>query len=225
MEQQLLEAKLRTKKGKVYSRKLRKEGLIPAVLYGGSKDPLPVEVNIRDLERIFLSGEGSNIIINLQFSNVNGNPVEAVLIKDFQQDPVTSAFLHVDFLRVSLKEKITAHVPLVLVGEAPGVKETGILEHFLRELTIRCLPLEIPRHIEVDVSQLKIGESIHARDLKVPKGIEVLSDPDQVVVTIGVPSKLEVEEVVAAPTVTEPEVIGKGKEEEVVKEEEKEAEK
>jgi len=214
MEQQLLEAKLRTKKGKVYSRKLRKEGLIPAVLYGGKKESLPVEVNVRDLEKIFLTGEGSNVIINLQLSNVNGNPVETVLIKDFQQDPITRAFLHVDFLRVSLREKITAHVPLVLVGEAPGVKEAGILEHFLRELTIRCLPLEIPHHIEVNVSQLIIGESIHVRDLKIPEGIEVLSDPDQVVVTIGVPSKLEAEEVVAAPTVTEPEVISKGKEEE-----------
>jgi large subunit ribosomal protein L25 len=214
-----VEAKLRTRTGSADSRRLRRQGMIPATVYGDKKDPLSVAVDAKQLTLILRSDSGHNTIFKLQPPDQDA---AIVMIKDWQIDPVKGKLMHADFYRISLTDKQRVSVPLELVGEPEGVKlDGGILDHPLREIELECLPADIPESIEIDVSALKVGDHIMARDIKVADNIRILTNPDQVIAAV-LASRVE-EEVVAAPLETEtaePEVIKKGKTEEKEKEKE-----
>ncbi len=209
MERVSLEAEIREKTGKGPSGRLRKTGYIPAILYGGKEKPQPLIVNTRDLERALSTEAGENVIISLK---VGERDFRTVIVKDLQTDPVRGDLLHVDLYQISLKEKLKASVPIVVWGEAQGVKEGGILEHRLREVEVECLPTEIPESIPIDIGDLRIGDSLHVKDLRVFGDIKILANGEEPVVSIVPPMA----EVVAPPTpeevVAEPGVSGEKKE-------------
>lgn len=210
MEMVELKASVRPQTGKKGARDCRKKGLLPGILYGQSDLTTPVAVNPKELDRVLHTHAGGNVIIKLSVEERGGEPV-TVVVKELQVDDIRGTMRHVDFCHISLDEKIRTTVPFKVVGEAPGVKMGGILEHILWELEIESLPLEIPDHIEVDVNGLNIGDSIAVSELKVPEGVAVLTDWDVAVVAVSAP---RVEEVVeAAPAAeevegAEPEVVG-----------------
>jgi len=201
-----VEASLRKKTGSAESRRLRRDGLIPAIIYGDKKDSVSVSVNTKQITMILRSESGHNTIFKLQ---TPGHDVDTVMIKEWDIHPVTGKLAHADLYRISLTEKQRINVPVLLVGESAGVKVGGgTLEHHLRELQVECLPMDIPEHIDIDISDLKIGDHIMVRDVKVSDNIRLMDSGDQVVVALLAPR----EEVAVAETVAEPEVIKKGKE-------------
>ena len=208
MERIELEASLRQERGKNESRRLRVKGFIPSVLYGGKEEVVSLSVKEKELKKVL--GKGENIVVYLKVDNSEPKPA---IIKDFQLNPVTGKLAHTDFYRISLKEKIEVEVPFKIFGESPGIRDGGILEYHLRTLRIKCLPTEIPQKIDVDISTLTIGDSLHIFDLKIPESIEVMADKEEVILTVSAPSELKVEEVVAAEP-TQPEVIGEKEREE-----------
>jgi len=197
--------------GKGGARKARAAGSIPGVLYGHGEAPIPVAVGARDFDLALRSHKGGNPIVNLAVSGAEFT----ALIRDVQYDPVTHGILHLDFQHISLTETIEVRVNVHLEGVPVGVKDGGgILEHILRDLEVRCLPTAIPAFIDVDVTALNIGDSIHVRDLNVT-GITILTDRDTTIATVVPPTVMEekpAEEAVVA--VAEPEVIAKGKKDE-----------
>jgi large subunit ribosomal protein L25 len=223
----VLEATTRTRFGKNEAGRLRREGRVPSVLYGGvtgeggTPEALPISVDPKALLRILHSQSGANTIITLAL----GGESPKVMLKEFQLDPVSRHLLHADFYRVAMDKPITVTVPIVLRGEAPGVKQQGGLLDFVhREIEIECLPADIPEHIDVDVSELMLNQSIRLRDIVGTMKWTPISDADLMLVHV-VAQKAEAEPVAAegetAATPAEPEVIKKGK---VDKEEEGEAE-
>ena len=204
MEQIPLEAKVRTQTGKGAVRKLRRQGRIPAILYGGEGGSVPLEVEEREFETLRAAAAGQNVITNLKLDGKSGESV--ALVKDIQHHPVTERILHIDFCRISLKEKLTVAVPIAVVGESDGVKQGGIVEHLLWEVDVECLPTQIPEKIEVDITTLNIGDTIHIRDLKEEEGIKILTDAEKTVLSV-VPPAVVKEEVVEEEA-AEPEVVG-----------------
>jgi large subunit ribosomal protein L25 len=199
--------------GKGGARKARAAGHIPGVVYGHGDTPMAVQVASREFEIAMRKHEGGNAIVNLA---VNGGEVTA-LIRAVQYDPITHNVLHLDFQHISLTEEVEVEVSVHLTGTAVGVKDGGgILETILRQVKVRCLPTAIPPHIDLDVSALNVGDSLHVRDISAA-GITILSDPDAPVAAVVAPT---VEEAPAAATpvegaaAAEPEVIAKGKKEE-----------
>ena len=179
-------------------RSLRRQGIIPAHLYGRSTDSLALQASTPSVTTL-LRTAGANAIISLQ---INGEPEpRPVVLRGVQRHPVTDELLHVDFFQISLTERLRADVPLVLIGEAPAVQVFGgVLLQGLDHISIEALPTEIPSHIDVDVSGLDVLDSaVHVRDLVIPEGAELLTDPDQVAAKVEAP-RLVVEEEVAAPT-------------------------
>lgn len=171
---------------------LRKEGLIPAVLYGPKTKPVPLQVDLKELKKVYKEAGGSSLI-----SLKIGKKTKKVLIHDVQQHPLTDEFVHVDFYEPLLKEKIEATIPLVFEGTAPAVKELGgTLFENISEVEVKGLPQELPREIKVNIESLKTFEdSIHIRDIKVKEGIEILKDPEEVVASVVPPREEEKEEV------------------------------
>jgi large subunit ribosomal protein L25 len=221
MEQLQLQALLRTETGKGFARKLRKKGFVPAIVYGGKENKNTL-IQLDTKEAIKVLKKGENVIINLEIIQDDSKEVRTVMVKEHQVHPVNHKLLHVDFMEISLTEKISTMVPIELVGESPGVKQGGILEQMLWELEIECLPTQIPDKIMVDISNLDLGGVIHVSDIKVDEGIDVLNEPDQTVVSLSAPVAVEEEEEEAAPEeeAAEPELIReKGKEEEEEEEE------
>lgn len=198
--------------GKGYSKRIRKEGRIPAILYGNKLAPIPLEVDTKVFHKVLKTGAGSNVILSLKIAGLKKDNEHTAIIKDIQQDPVDDAFSHVDFNAISLTEKIRVNIPIHAKGEAPGLKEGGVLEHVHREIEVECLPTEIPEKFEVSVDKLNIGDSLHISDLTFPEGVVCMLEPGEPILTVLAPMKEEV----AAPVeeaVKEPEVIGKKKEE------------
>jgi large subunit ribosomal protein L25 len=223
----VLEATPRTRFGKNEAGRLRREGKVPSVLYGGASgegakpEAKPILVDPKALLRILHSESGANTLITLKIEGESPR----VMLKEFQLDPITHSLLHADFYRVALDKAITVTVPIVLRGEAPGVKQQGGLLDFVhREVEIECLPADIPQGIDVDVSNLMLGQSIRLRDIADSLKWKPVSEPELMLVHV-VAQKAEAEpaaaETEAAATPAEPEVIKKGKAE---KDEEAEAE-
>ncbi len=197
-----LSARSRQSLLKSYTKKLRREGKIPATVYGKDFESKPIEIEAEELEQILKSPGGRLALIDLKIDG-KSSKAHPVLIQEIQRNPITKKIIHVDFHRVSLNEPVHASVPLVLVGEAPGQKQGGILEQFTRELEVKALPEHIPPHIDVDVSKLALGESIHVGDLTLQADIEVLGPPpDIVVATVRMPA-VRVEEVAPVPEAAE----------------------
>ncbi|MFN8587908.1 MAG: 50S ribosomal protein L25/general stress protein Ctc [Candidatus Eisenbacteria bacterium] len=203
--------------GKGGARKARAAGQLPGVVYGHGEEPVAVAVDYREFMTQMRKHKGGNPIVNL---NLGGNEVTA-LVRDAQIDPISQAVLHVDFQHISLTEKVTVEVPVHAVGLALGVKDGGgILEMITRTVEIRCLPTAIPASIDVDVTALNVGQSLHVSDVKV-EGIEILSDPETTLILVAAPT-VEAETPAEGAASSEPEVVGaKGKKEEAGEEKKK----
>lgn len=210
MEQTRLEAEIREGKGKGQARAIRRSGMIPGIIYGHKQTPLMIKLQPRDIKRLFRSG-GENVLVNM---DIKGAGTETVMLKETQIDPLTRSIMHVDFVRVSLEERITTHVPISLVGTSPGVKEGGILEFLLRELSVECQVGKIPEHIEIDISSLKIGDQIRVGDIKLNEDMTIHDDPATTVVVIATPTVLKEPTEEAITEEKEPEVITERRREE-----------
>ena len=181
MEQKILSVVERTEFKKGPAKKLRSEGLIPAVVYGHT-DPLHIAVDAREFAKKF-KVVTENTIITLKM----GDKEIEVLVKDIDEDIVTETVKHIDFYEFEKGKTLKTHVPVHLVGNAIGAKEGGILEHKLHELEIECLPKDLPEAIELDVSALAMGDSIHVGDLNIAEGVSVHQDKSQTVVVVSAP--------------------------------------
>jgi large subunit ribosomal protein L25 len=192
--------------------RLRREGLVPGVVYGKELEPLAVAVPSRELVKLLHSKAGEHALVTLRLED--GKTWEKpALVKSVQHDPVDGRVIHVDFHAIVLTERIKVKVPVVLKGEPVGVKqEGGILEHFLREIEVECLPTEIPASVEFEVGALKIGDTVHVSDLVAPRNGKITSDPAGVIASVQEP-KAEKPEEAGAAAVTEPEIIREKKEE------------
>jgi len=208
----VLDAKKRTESGKSVARKMRQDGIIPAVLYGSGRDPEPLSITRIDFEKTLSQVHGTTVIkIKI------GSKTSRVLIQEVQRHPTRSNILHVDFLEVTKGEKLTVKPPIVLVGIPDGVRnQGGVLDQILRELEIKVLPKDLPDRIEVNVDELTVGDSLHVKDVTVDNA-EILVDPDATICTVVAPrieaepeAEVEVEEDEAG----EPELIRKPKDEE-----------
>ncbi len=233
----ILEATARDSFGKNEARRTRRDGRVPAVVYGatsegGSRDATPITVDPRSLLKILHSESGANTLISLK---LGGGGDARVLIKEYQLDPVTHAVLHADFYRVRMDRAIHVTIPVTVKGEPKGVKQQGgILEFIRREIEVECLPADIPEHVEIDVSELMLHQGVRVREIPADPKWKSVSDPDMMLVHVILPKAEEVaatpEATAAAATATpaEPEVIKKGKKDEdeaEVKKEEKKDEK
>ncbi len=213
----ILEAQTRESFGKNEARRTRREGKVPAVLYGGDgKGATPISVAPKALLKILHSEAGQNTLIALKLA---GAADARVLVKDFQLDPITHAVLHADFYRVAMDKLLQVTIPVVVYGEPKGVKQQGGLVEFIRrDIEIECLPADIPEHIDVDISELMLHEGVRVRDVATNPKWKPISDPDMMIVHVIMPKAEEVAapaEVAAVATATpaEPEVIKKGKKE------------
>jgi large subunit ribosomal protein L25 len=173
--------------GSAESRRLRRQGLIPGVLYGRS-EPVPITVPERDL-RAALTGEaGANAVLDVV---VDGGNAHASVLKEFQQDPVRGTITHIDLQEVRLDQPIHATVPVHLVGEAAGAKEGGVLSQAVTEITVEALPMEVPASVDFDVSGLHIGDSAHLSDVALPDGVSLVDDPETVLASVTQPTRVE----------------------------------
>lgn len=179
--------------GKGYARKARAAGRIPAIFYTGGGAATPVQLDPKTLERALrTSAAGLNTLFDLRGGGLDG---KLVLIKELQRDPVKGQILHADLYAVDVARTIGVSIPVHVRGTAAGVSlEGGILDHSLREVEVECLPRAIPEELLVDVSQLGLGDAIHVRDIPLPEGVSLVSDPDLTVVSVVAPAKPEVEE-------------------------------
>jgi large subunit ribosomal protein L25 len=191
MAQVTLKAATGRQLGSRASRRLRREGQVPAVVYGRGTEPRHVAVDHHDLSVAFHTDAGFNVLINLEIDQSAGIPT---LVRVIDRHPYRPQFRHVDFVQVSLTEKVQAEVALHFVGNPPGVREGGILSPIKNEVEIEALPAEIPAFIEVDVSHLNINDDLRVRDLPTIEGVLVLDDPEDLLVTVTTPAA-EVEEV------------------------------
>jgi large subunit ribosomal protein L25 len=213
MAEVTLEVARREQAGKGIAKKLRQEGKVPAVVYGGHREPVAIAVDRKAVtDLIQKSDHGVRSIFLLKMAGTDQQ--RHAMIKDIQINPLTRKMEHIDFVRVLMDEVIRTTVPVHVTGSAPGVKEGGMLDTQIRELHVECLPNAIPDSIDVDISNLGMHEFIHVSDLKVPEGVKVLDDAERVVV--GVTHLRAVEEPVAAvaeagAVPAEPEVISRGK--------------
>ena len=196
MEQKTLNAEQRGKLGKGESGRLRRAGKIPAVVYG-HREPLAVVVDRHEFDTKFHHISESTII-RLQV----GSQAREVLIRDFQEDVVNGRVTHIDFYEVDKDRVLRTHVSVQLVGAPVGVKEGGLLEHFVHEIEVECLPSRLPEKIELDVNELKLGRSLHVRELPPVEGVRFLNSPEQVVCAV-VHKRVEVEKPAAAAVAVE----------------------
>jgi large subunit ribosomal protein L25 len=184
----------RSDTGSRESRRLRAQGLIPGVLYGRG-EPVAITVPERELRRALTGAAGLHSILDVEIDGAGGT--HASILKDYQVDAVRGGVTHVDLQEVRLDETINASVTVHLLGgeDAPGVREGGVLAQPLRELSVEALPLEVPEHFDLDVSQLSIGDVLRVSDIHAPEGVKVIDDPETVVATVAAPSRVvEVEE-------------------------------
>ena len=206
-----LKANHREEIGKQAVKKIRFQKRIPAVVYGSGVKATSIDVSVDDFLRAIHTKAGENVVIQLTVAGKKGFE-KTVVIKEIQHDPITDSVKHVDFNAISLTEKIKVKVPLQVKGDAPGVKEGGVLDIVHHEIEVECLPTNIPERSSADISALKIGDSIHIREIVFPSGVQPQLPEDEVVIAIHAPKAEEVAAPEEAPA--EPEVIGKEKKEE-----------
>jgi large subunit ribosomal protein L25 len=215
----LLDATVRTTIGKNEARRTRREGRVPAVVYGaaterGSRDAVAIAVDPKSLLRILHSEAGANTLISLKLDGVDTK----VLVKDFQLDPITHQVLHADFYRVAMDKMIEVTIPINLKGEPKGVKlQGGLIEFVRREIQIECLPADIPEHVDVDVTELMVGQGIRVRDVANSPKWKPITELDTMLVHVILPKAEESAAAAtegAVATTAEPEVIKKGKKDE-----------
>lgn len=216
-----LNATPRNSSGKGPARTLRSAGQIPGVVYGHAREPQPLTLDTREFEKLLSHISAESTVIELSL----GGQTTKTLIREIQRHPFKRQILHVDFQELVAGEKVQVNIPIVLIGIPEGVRASGgVLDQTLRELSIRVDPSSIPDHIEVDVSGVLIGHSIHVSELQLPEGVEVLNDAEAPVCVVAAPRAVVEEAAAVAEPVegaAEPEVIARGKEAEGEAEEEK----
>jgi large subunit ribosomal protein L25 len=206
-----LKALYRDEIGTQKAKKIRSQKQIPGIVYGLGMEPAPINVSQDDFHHVTHTKAGENVVIRLEISGAK-QLEKTVIIKEIQYHPITDRIRHIDFQAISLTEKIKVQVPLQVNGEAPGLKQGGILDVVHHEIEVECLPTNIPSRLEVEISNMNIGDAIHIREIAFPSGVTPTLTEDEVVVAIHAPKAEEVaagEE--AAPT--EPELIAKEKKE------------
>ncbi len=209
-----IEVNRREETGKSANRRLRREEMIPAVVYGGGKEPISIQVPRKTLIDLFKSGGSENRIFLLKLADTGQS--RHAMIRDMQIDPITRKVEHVDFMRIDMSKRIRVRVHITLEGVPYGVRtEGGLLDFVTREVEVECLPTAIPQEIKVDVNEVKVGQHLEVKDLQLPAGVKLIEDEDRVIVSVA-HAKVEVEAVAAGTEVAavEPEVIAKGKKEE-----------
>ena len=190
-----LKTNIRTNTGNGPARRLRQKGRIPAVLYGPGTESVLLSVNSSDIDKILKKGRIGQALLNLVIPNNGETTTKTVMVKELQLHPVSRNYLHMDFYEVAMDRKIIVNVPVVTTGKAKGVEIGGILQIIRRELEVQCLPLNVPESIEIDITDLDIGDSIHVSDISRQNEVEFLDDENFTVVTIVSP---KVEEAVEA---------------------------
>ncbi len=188
-----LDVHVREERGSAAARRMRKEGLIPGVVYGGGGEPTAIAVAERELRKALTTDHGLNAILDVQ---VNGE-TRPVILKEFQRDPISSRVSHIDLVVVRLDRAIQTAVSIEIVGDSPGAKEGGVLQQVAREVLVEALPMEVPDRIEADISTLAIGDSLRLGDLTELEGVRFVDDPETVIATVTVPTRVEEPEVEA----------------------------
>ncbi len=217
MEKIALTAQVRESAGKGVARGLRRNQRVPAVLYSHGKS-MPISMGNKDVTRVLNTEGGEHALINLTLEGAKDAADRLALIKDYQIDPVSGKLIHVDLMEVAMNEKVKIPVAVHITGNSVGVKEGGIFQYGLRNLEIECLPGQIPDAVNVDITALKINESIHVRDIKLAEGVRILNDPDATVATVQPPiSEAKLEAMLTATPAAaeggEPELVAKPKKE------------
>ncbi|HUL00797.1 MAG TPA: 50S ribosomal protein L25 [Nitrospirota bacterium] len=216
MEKFALTAQVREKAGKGVARGLRRSKMVPAVLYSHGKST-PIAMLHKAVTTILNSEGGEHALINLKLEGGKKTGDRMALIKDYQVDPISGALLHVDLMEVAMNEKVKIQVAIQITGTAVGVKEGGIFQYGQRQVDVECLPTQIPDSLSIDITTLKMNESLHVRDIKAPEGVKILTDPDATIASIQPPisdAKLEAMLATApAAEAGEPELVKKLKKE------------
>lgn len=204
MNEVSLAARQREETGKKIAKAIRREGRLPAVIYGGDEKSTPLTLDYREFDAFFRKHRGESVVINLE---IEDGDAKKALLRDIQRDYLKGTFIHADFQQILMTDRITTTVSLVLIGEPVGVTlDGGVLEQALREVEIHCLASEIPEHLEVDVSAMKVGETLHVSDLSLEHA-DIITDGDVSVVSVLSPMS---EEIVEEEDVQEePEIIGR----------------
>ncbi len=215
MAEVTLEVERREATGKEIAKKLRRDGRVPAVVYGGHRDPVAITVDRKSVSELIQKSEhGIRSVFLLKMAGTDQQ--RHAMIKDVTINPISRKMMHIDFIRVVMDELVRVTVPVHVNGTAIGVKEGGLLDFQVRELHVECLPNAIPDSVEVDVSPLGAHDYFRVKDLQLPEGVKVLDDPERVVVGVTI-ARAEVSDTAtaeAAVATAEPEVIKKGKGEE-----------
>jgi large subunit ribosomal protein L25 len=198
MERPILKAEIREGTGKGVARKLRVRGLIPAIFYGPRSKTIPLVIDAKEFAKTLQTEAGENVLIDLDIRKGDQSSRKVVMVKDLQIDFLQRRALHADLYEVTMDETVTVEVPIHLIGKPEGIKMGGILEQIRRVIQIQCLPGDIPKSFDIDVSSLKIGDSIHVNDIQVEKA-KILADSNFTIATVVPPVAEEkvVEEVVA----------------------------
>ena len=186
MERPILKAEIREGIGKEKAKKIRAKGLVPAIFYGPRSQPIPLVVDPKDLAKTLQTEAGGNVLIDLEIRKGDEFNHKVVMMRDIQTDPLRGMTLHTDFYEIAMDEMIMVEVPIHLVGKPEVTKMGGILEQVRRVIQIQCLPGDIPKSIDIDVSLLKIGDSIHVQDIKVEKA-KIISDTNFTIATVVPP--------------------------------------
>jgi large subunit ribosomal protein L25 len=186
-----LKAESRSGDGKGEARKLRASGRVPGVLYGHGMDPVHFAVDAKELHHLLHTAAGMNVLFDLE---VDGKD-HLVLPREIQRNHIRGQYIHVDLLTVRQDEKVTLSVPVTVVGESPGVRAGGVVEHHTWELQVECLPGQVPDSLEADISALEVGQSLHVSDVVAPEGVTILTNPEDLLVAVVVPQVRVVEEI------------------------------
>lgn len=209
MSEIILKAQKREQFKKSISKTLRKAGFIPGIVYGHNEDNIPIKATELSLRPIVFSSEAQ--VVKLEIEG-EPQPINCIL-KDTQFDPISGRLIHFDLLKLKAGEKITIEVPVILKGTAAGVKEGGLLQHILHKLEVECSSQNIIPHIDIDITNLQIGDSVKVSDIKI-EGVRILNDETAAIVAVIPPTVTTVETETTETAAAEPEVIGKGKKEE-----------
>ena len=214
MEELFLDAQLREEIGRGKVKDLRDKGYVPAIIYSEGKDAVALKLSHRQLVQLVHQHRIEGVVININIKDDKKEKSRPCIIREIQYHPVRGEIVHVDFNQISLTEKIKVNVPVVTKGEPAGVKlEGGSLEIVLWEIEVECLPTNIPKDIEIDVSSLKLGDSIHIKDIPTPSGAKILNDLESIILSVAAPMKEEVPiEAAEGEGAQEPEVIKEKKE-------------
>ncbi len=216
MNQVSLKARQRTDTGKQVVKALRRDGGLPAVVYGSGESPTPLTLDYREFEGFLRQTRGESIVINLE---IEGMEAKKALLRDIQRDYLRNRLLHADFQQIRMSDRITTEVSLVLIGEPIGVtRDGGVLDQSLRVVEISCVASEIPEHLEVDIGDLGMGTTIHVSDLSF-ENVEIVTDGEVAVVSVLTPMADEPEEGEVDLDQEEPEIIGRSQDEDAEKEE------